>query len=42
MKLNMKYSVSGKLQPGKFPPIKLPPGKLLPGKFPPVISHPCF
>ena len=39
--------VSGKLPPGKFPPIKLPPGeftpeKLPPRKFPPGIFPPMF
>ena len=32
--------VSGKLPPGKFPPIKLPLGKFPPGKFPPRKSPP--
>ena len=32
---NNPVRVSGKRQPGKFPPIKLPPRKFPPGKFPP-------
>ena len=30
----MVFTVSGKLPPGKFPPIKLPSGEFPPGKFP--------
>ena len=38
----MLITVSGKLPPGKFPPIKLPPGKFPPIKFPPGIFPPMF
>ena len=38
----MLITLSGKLPPGKFPPMKLPPGKFPPRKFPPGIFPPMF
>ena len=39
---SLLFSVSGKLPPGKFPPIKLPSGKFPPRKFPPGIFPSMF